>query len=177
MSDAFIGEIRLLPYNFAPQGWASCNGQLIPVSQNQALYFVIGNRYGGDQNNMALPNLQGRTAMGTGSGPGLTPRSVAQNGGEQTVTLNANNMPGHTHGAQGNQIPGTSGSPEGRLIFGGENDRQFLLYKASANPAGLQPMSPQSLQPVGGNQPHNNLQPFLALQFCIALEGTFPQQP
>lgn len=174
MSEPFIGEIRLFPYNFAPVGWSRCDGQYVPVSQNAALYAVIGNTYGGDANNMQLPNLGGSVPMGVGNGPGLTPRALAETVGVAQVTLTANNLPPHRHGAQANITPGTTDAPGNSLLYGGDSDRNFIMYRESPDAGSIVPMSPNALQVSGGGHAHENRQPYLGIQFCIAMDGIFP---
>ena len=177
MADQFVGEIRLLPFMFVPEGWASCNGAQLPVSQNQVLYAVIGNQFGGNTTYFTLPNLQGSAPMGAGNGNGLTPRTLGQSGGAAGVTLLPTQMPTHQHDCTGNGFPGASDTPDNTLLFGGEPDPKFYLYKENPTNQNLVPMSPQALQNSGGNQANANQQPWLAVQFCIALDGAFPVRP
>ncbi len=177
MADPFVGEIRALPYTFVPQGWARCDGQSLPVNQNQVLYAVIGNQFGGNNGNFRLPNLQARTPMGIGSGPGLTPRNMADNGGAATISLTIPQLPAHQHSCNGNAFAGSSDTPSNSAEFGGETDPKFFLYKENPATNSLVPLAPQALTPSGGNLAHENQQPWLALQFCIALDGTFPVRP
>ena len=172
--DPFVAEIRIFPFNFAPKGWAWCNGQLLPLSQNTALFALLGTMYGGDgKSTFALPNLQGSAPMHTGSGPGpgLSQHSQGEQGGSQTVTLLQSEIPVHTHTIRANtdfadlQVP----SPA-RSIARSQNAN---AYKAPAGQPVVQ-MSPQELAPAGGDQPHNNLQPYLTFYFNIALQGVFP---
>jgi microcystin-dependent protein len=162
MTQPFLSEIRIMSFDFAPKGWALCNGQLLPASQNSALFSVIGTTYGGNAVNFALPNLQGRAPISMGSGYVL-----GQNAGEQAHTLNTTEMPSHTHQAYATTVAGSTGSPTGNLL--GATDG---LYGAlPSNPTTLQPATVTS---TGGNEPHNNMQPYLVLNFCIALQGIFP---
>jgi microcystin-dependent protein len=173
MSNPFVAEIRIFAGNFAPKGWALCNGQLMPISQNTALFSLLGTTYGGDgKSNFALPNLQGSAPMQQGQGPGLSLRSLGETGGEQTVTLLQTEMPAHSHGAQGssgsNQTsPANNAWASGSKLGGGN------LY-APTNPSTNVQMNPLATSITGGNLPHNNMPPFLGLTFIIALQGIFP---
>lgn len=173
MSDPFVAEIRIFTGNFAPRGWAQCDGQTLPLSQNTALFSLLGTTYGGDgKSNFKLPNLQGCAPLQAGQGPGLSQRDLGETGGEQAVTLLQSEMAAHPHGATGSsnpadQLPATnnvwaSGSQRGQVVYG------------SAVAANQAPMSPQALSVTGGNQPHNNMPPYLGLTFIIALQGVFP---
>ncbi len=174
MSEPFIAEIRIFAGNFAPRSWAFCNGQLLPVSQNTALFSLIGTTYGGDgRTTTALPNLQGRAPMHPGRGPGLTSRRLGQSGGVETVTLSEAQMPAHSHTMRAD---GSTGGPLG----GGANaaDPVGNYLGASVKYAGGTAAStnmPQ-LTNAGGSQAHNNLQPFLAMNFIIALQGLYPSR-
>ena len=171
MSDPFIGEIRLFGFNFAPQGWAQCNGQLLQISQNTALFSILGVTYGGDgRTTFALPNLQGRSALSAGQGPGLSSRVLGQSGGEAAVTLTSGEIPQHTHTAAASTNLGDQASPANTLWATGAGGRGQNFYASGADVA----MSSQAIGPAGGGQPHNNLPPYLALNFCIALQGVFP---
>lgn len=172
MADPFVAEIRIFPFNFAPRGWAWCNGQLLPLSQNTALFSLLGTTYGGNgKSNFALPDLQGSAAMHPGQGPGLSLHDLGETGGSDNVTLLQSEMPAHTHTVRANadfadvQVP----SPA-RSIARSQNAN---AYKAPVGQPTTQ-MSPQSLATSGGSQPHNNLQPYLTLYFNIALQGIFP---
>jgi microcystin-dependent protein len=171
MSDPFIGEIRLFGFNFAPQGWAQCNGQLLQISQNTALFSILGVTYGGDgRTTFALPNLQGRSALSAGQGPGLSSRVLGQSGGEAAVTLTSGEIPQHTHTAVASTNLGDQASPANTLWATGAGGRGQNFYASGADVA----MSSQAIGAAGGGQPHNNLPPYLALNFCIALQGVFP---
>ena len=163
--DPFVGEIRVVGFNFAPVGWAMCNGQLLSIAQNTALFSLLGTTYGGDgRNTFGLPNLQGCAAMHPGQGPGLTQRLLGENGGTNNETLSQAEMPSHNHelkAASGNATTGTP-STTNTLAAGTVN-----TYGAANN---LVPMG----EVVGGNQPHNNMQPYQVLNFVIALQGIFP---
>ncbi|HEU4414228.1 MAG TPA: tail fiber protein [Candidatus Angelobacter sp.] len=171
MSDQFVAEIRIFPFNFPPKGWAFCDGQLLPISQNTALFSLLGTTYGGDgKSNFALPNLQGSAPMQQGQGPGLSLRDLGEVGGEQSVTLLQTEMPAHNHGAQAG-AGGGQPSPSGNVWASGLKTGPSLYSASGSNNV---QMSPAALSISGGSQPHNNMQPFLALNFCIALLGIFP---
>jgi microcystin-dependent protein len=173
MSDKFVAEIRIFPFNFAPVGWALCNGQLLPISQNTALFSLLGTTYGGDgKSNFALPNMQGNTPMQQGQGPGLSPRFEGEQGGEQSVTLLQTEMPAHAHTAIA-ATGGGQGSPVGNAWASGLKTGPSLYSPPGANSKDVA-MNPLALNIAGGNLPHNNMMPFLTLNFCIALIGTFP---
>ena len=173
MADPFIGEIKLWSLKYAPMGWAYCNGQLLNVQQNPALFAVIGNVYGGDgQTNFALPNLQGRVPMHCGTGPGLTPRSIGQTGGETSVTLTLSQLTSHTHTVNAYTGGGDKGDPVNN-VWAVEGRGKPAVY--STNGPDKQ-MNSQALVAAGGGQLHENQQPYLALNFCIALSGVFPSR-
>jgi microcystin-dependent protein len=164
MSTPFLSEIKIMSFGFAPKGWAQCNGQLMAINQNQALFSLLGTTYGGDGRiNFGLPNLQGRVP--TSYGNGLT---IGQLGGEQNHTLLITELPTHTHNFQGSTNAGNSKTPAGNL-FG-------TLVNTYTAAAALTSLIPSTVSPVGGNQPHQNMQPYLTLNFCIALQGIFPSQ-
>ncbi len=171
MSEPFLGEVRLFPYNFAPRGWAFCQGQLLPINQNQALFSLLGTTYGGDGRvTFALPDLRGRVPLSSGQGPGLSDYTLGQSGGTEAVTLGVNEMPTHSHpvaanGRQSNR-PGPNGRVPGRASAGD-------VYAASGNGA---VMAAETIVPTGGGQPHTNVQPYLAMNYCIALTGIFPSR-
>jgi microcystin-dependent protein len=173
MADPFLAEIRMFPFNFAPKGWAWCNGQLLPISQNTALFSLLGTTYGGDgKSTFALPNLQGSAAMFNGQGPGLSLRDLGEMAGEQNVTLIITEMPIHTHTANG-KVSGGTANPSGE-VWGTSS-----AAKVAANfyaPAAASPVSMNlaALTISGGNQPHNNMMPYLTLYFNIAMQGVFP---
>ena len=174
MSNQFVAEIRIFAGNFAPTGWALCNGQLMPISQNTALFSLLGTTYGGDgKTNFALPNLQGNAPMQQGQGPGLSLRDLGEVGGEQAVTLLDSEMPAHSHGAQAYANAGGKG-PAGNT-WSDPNQRGISAYApSSANNLGNVFMNPQGLSIAGGSLPHNNMMPYLGLTFIIALQGVFP---
>lgn len=172
MADPFVAEIRIFPFNFAPRGWAWCNGQLLPLSQNTALFSLLGTTYGGNgMSNFALPDLQGRMPMQPGQGPGLSLHDLGERGGSDTVTLLVSEIPAHTHGmkaALASDAAVTSASTASAL--GSAPTRAYTTAPAVNTTV----MSPQQLGASGGGQPHNNLPPYLTTYFCIALQGVFP---
>jgi microcystin-dependent protein len=173
MSTPYIGEVRVFGGNFAPVGWALCDGQLLPIAQYDALFALIGTAYGGDgQTTFALPDLRGRVPLHYGSGPGISTRIIGEAGGSETVTLTTDQMPAHTHPPQALATPGSSSVPSGNVWAGVSAG---ALYTAT-DPAPAAPMNSAILQPVGGSQPHANMQPFQCVNFIIALEGIFPTQ-
>ena len=179
MTDAFIGEIRMLPYGYAPVDWAWCDGQLIAIAQNQALFAIIGGTYGGDWRvSMGLPNLKDRTPIGEGQGIGLTNWTLGERGGAAIVTLLHNNLPSHTHTVSGAKKGASSGEPGPTMFMGStKNTTQgpFYAYTAGAG-APTVDTAPQALATAGHTQAHENRQPFLGVHFCIALEGVFPSR-
>lgn len=172
MSDPFVAEIRIFPFNFAPKGWAFCDGQLLSTSQSTALFSLLGTNYGGNgESNFALPNLQGSAVIGQGQGPGLNDYLVGESGGSEFVTLLSTEIPIHSHALQGvtNPPPATGGSPSPSVGMGRPNGG--TVYCAPNN---LGQMSPNAIGLAGGSQPHNNMMPYLTMNFCIALQGIFP---
>jgi microcystin-dependent protein len=175
MADAFLGEIRTFAGNFAPQGWAFCDGQLLSISQNTALFALLGTFYGGDgRTTFALPNLQGRLPLNAGNGAGLSAYTVGDSGGTESVTLAVNQMPAHRHTAQSGNSTGTKNSPDGAVWAAAHSGRVRDTIYATNDPGTAQPMSPNAISTVGGGQPHNNMPPYLVLTFIIALQGIFP---
>ncbi len=171
MADQFVGEIRVVGFNFAPVGWALCNGQVLPISQNTALFSLLGTQYGGDgRTTFALPNLQGYAPMDQGSGPGLTPRTIGETSGETSVTLLLSEIPSHTHSAT-NAASSNADAPTNAIFGGGGRGKQPAYAPPSASTA---PMNGQAIGLAGGNQPHNNMPPYLTMNFIIALQGIFP---
>lgn len=167
MSDAFVAEIRIFGFNFPPTGWAFCDGQLLPISQNTALFALLGTFYGGDgKSTFALPNLQGSVPIHQGQGQGLSEYFIGQQGGSQFVTLLQSEMPFHAHTMTASEELVNENNVTGNLFGAGET--------RYASPAALTPMSFQALAPAGGSLPHNNLMPYLVLNFCIAMQGIFP---
>lgn len=167
MATGYIGEIRMFGFGFAPRNWAFCNGQTLPINQNQALFSLLGTTYGGNgTTNFLLPNLQGRVPLHSGNGAsssGLTPRALGQNGGSETVTLQTTEMPGHTHPVSASTAAPSQGSPAGNLWAQGN-------YSASGGSA----MAAGDIGTAGSGQAHANLSPYLVVNFCIALFGIFP---
>ena len=175
MSEPFLAEIRIVAFNFVPQAWAFCDGQILPISQNTALFSLIGTSYGGNGvSTFALPNLQGSAPMSSGTGAGLTPRVIGETGGETAVTLLTSQMPTHSHAVNCDAATGTASSPIGGVWAATKKGKNAVNHYAAA-PNGTQ-MNPQCLTLLGGNQPHNNLQPYLTLNFIIALQGIFPSR-
>lgn len=170
MADPFIAEIRIFPFNFAPKGWALCDGQLMPISQNTALFSLLGTTYGGDgKSNFALPDLRGSAPMHPGQGPGLSLYDLGQSGGSESVTLLQSEMAGHSHEMRGAaQDPALAkainSAASWSLSQGGG------IYQAAQNTQ----LAPEAVGPAGGDQPHNNMQPYLTFNFNIALQGVFP---
>lgn len=177
MADAYIGEIRIFAGNFAPKGWALCNGQLLPISQNTALFSILGVQYGGDgKTNFALPNLMGSAVMNQGAGPGLTPRTVGQKVGTQTVTLLTTEIPPHTHIPQAIDAVGGVDNPSGNYWAQGPAPSRTAPKPPLYDPTPNVQMSPVALNVTGGSMPHNNMQPFIAQNFIICLQGEFPSR-
>jgi microcystin-dependent protein len=170
MADPFVAEIRIFPFNFAPKGWAWCDGQLLPLSQNTALFSLLGTTYGGNgKSNFALPDLQGRAPMHPGQGPGLSLHDLGETGGSETVTLLESEIPAHSHGMRAyTQDPADLFSPAGNALARSNNGNAW------GTAANLVNLAPESLAPAGGDQPHNNMQPYLTFYFNIALQGVFP---
>jgi microcystin-dependent protein len=163
MSDPFIAELRIMSFNYPPKGWALCNGQLLPINQNQALFSILGTTYGGNgQTTFALPNLRGRVPMHMGNG-----HTEGEAAGSPSVTVNISQMPAHTHFVQASSTNGDVNAPTGHLLAASP------IY---AGPSNFQPLNPLTITNVGNNQPHENRQPYLCLNFCIALQGIFPSR-
>ncbi len=174
MSEPFIAEIRIFAGNFAPRGWAFCNGQLLPIAQNTALFSLIGTTYGGDgRTTTALPNLKGRAPMHPGRGPGLTARRLGQRGGTETVTLTEAQMPNHPHTLRAAVNPGNVRLPSNQVTFARTTGALAYQQDATNN---LVDLAPQAMPNAGGSQPHNNVQPFLVMNFIIALVGLYPSR-
>jgi len=170
MADPFVAEIRIFPFNFAPKGWALCNGQILPIAQNTALFSLLGTTYGGDgKSTFALPNLQGSAPMHPGQGPGLSLHDLGETGGSETVTLLESEIPVHSHSLIASRSDANSQSPVGQLPAVGVGG--IVMYAA---PGAVTSLAPAALTPAGGDQPHNNLQPYLTFYFNIALQGVFP---
>lgn len=174
MANPYLGEIRIFPFGFAPVGWAFCDGQILPISQNTALFSIIGTFYGGNgTSNFGLPNFQGAVPIDAGVGQGLSVRVIGETGGEEDITLLQNELPAHSHsfkafvGRGANNVNSPSAGDSLTTSLGGD------AYVTS-NPVAGQALDPRTLTLAGGNQPHNNLMPYLTLNFCIATSGVFP---
>lgn len=164
MAEPFLSEIRVFSFGFPPKGWALCNGQLLPINQNQALFSLLGTTYGGDGRvNFALPNLQGRVPIHAGNA-----HTLGEVGGAQAHTLTLAELPTHSHLVNATNNPATVNNPTGNVLGTASN-----TYVAPSN---LAAMNPAAISTIGGSQPHLNMQPFLVLNFCIALQGIFPSQ-
>jgi microcystin-dependent protein len=168
MAEPFLGELRLMSFNFAPKGWALCNGQFLPINQNQALFSLLGTMYGGNgQTTFALPDLRGRVPMHVGNG-----HTQGERSGAESVTINIQQLPTHLHVLQASTQAATVGlGPNGNMLA----TARAPAFKEPQG-ASLTTLSPQAVSSVGGSQPHNNMQPYLALNFCIALQGIFPSR-
>jgi microcystin-dependent protein len=167
MSEPFLAEVRIFPYNFAPRGWAFCNGQILPINQNTALFSLLGTTYGGNgQTTFALPNLQGRTPIGFGQGPGLSDYVLGEEGGEEAVTLKTQQLQSHTHSLMASSSAGTTGVPGGSVALA-----------TTAAPVYAPAQNLVTMGTVGGAGPsHENRQPYTVLNFCIAVQGIFPSR-
>jgi microcystin-dependent protein len=169
MSDQFVAEIRIFPFNFPPTGWAFCEGQLMPISQNTALFSLLGTVYGGDgKSTFGLPDMQSNAPMQQGQGQGLSLRDLGEMSGVESVTLLISETPVHNHILQTSDDDANNADPAGRY-YGRGNP----VYVA---PSALNTMAPEVISPIGGGLPHNNMQPYLTLNFCIALQGIYPQR-
>ena len=172
MADPFVAEIRIFPFNFAPKGWAWCDGQLMQISQHTALFSLLGTTYGGDgKSTFALPDLQGRAPMHPGQGPGLSLHDLGEISGSETVTLLESEIPAHSHTFRASQADALERMPGGQMIATGIG---IGMYAAPGPTAQL---SPAMLAPAGSSQPHNNMQPYLTFYYCIALQGVYPPRP
>ncbi|UWP87211.1 tail fiber protein [Dactylosporangium fulvum] len=176
MTEPYIGEIRIFAGNFAPNSWALCDGQVLPIVQNTALFSIIGTAFGGDgQTTFALPDLRGAAPVAAGQGPGLGPYTAGQRGGSASATLTVAELPPHTHTATGAPVRGDRNSPAAaswaEAGLGRVDDRDYGSAPDSTT------MHPAALTPAGNGQPHNNLPPYLVVNFIIALSGIFPQRP
>jgi microcystin-dependent protein len=175
MSEPFLGEIRMFAGNFPPKNWAFCNGQIMPISQNTALFSLLGTNYGGNgSTNFGLPNLQGSVPIHWGQGPGLSNRDIGETGGASTVTLIMTEMAPHSHSPSANNAAGTETAPTNAFwAQSSSRDKQ----NAPGNTTPVVPMAPAALDPVGGSQAHENMAPYLAVSYIIALAGIFPSRP
>jgi microcystin-dependent protein len=173
MSDQFVAEMRIFPFNFPPTGWAFCDGQLMPISQNTALFSLLGTTYGGDgKSTFALPNMQGNAPMQPGQGQGLSLRDLGEMSGVESVTLLISEIPFHTH-----QLLAAGSDPAESNVCTNNALARSKNGNAYTTTLTITQMAPQALAPAGGSLPHNNMQPYLTLNFCIALQGIFPQRP
>lgn len=169
MAEPFIGEIKMVGFNFAPRGYATCDGQLIGIAQNTALFSILGTTYGGNgTTTFALPNFQGRAPMFWGNGPGLTPRVIGETGGTSTVTLLSTQIPFHTHALNGSSSSGSTTNPDS-ATFGTAGRGRSPYYTTLTGPVPMQPLGN-----TGGNSPHENMQPYLTVLIIIATQGVFP---
>lgn len=165
MAEPFLSEIRIFSFNFPPKGWAFCNGQLLPINQNQALFALLGTTYGGNgQTTFALPNLRGQVPIHSGNG-----HTLGETAGESSHTVTQQEMPTHQHLLTASTTDGNTPTPTGNFLGG-------VPAKIYSDPTNLTALSPSSVSNVGGSQPHNNMMPYLVLNFCIALQGIFPSQ-
>jgi len=173
MSSPFIGQLLLAGFNFTPRGYASCSGQMLPISANTALFSLLGTYYGGDgRSTFGLPNLQGNVAIGYGQAAGLSPYDLGQSGGSSTVTLTSSEVPAHSHTAMAAESPADSTVPTGNSLTRSEG---VTIYNNTSPTPPLTPMASGALTPFnGGSQPHNNLMPYLALNWVIAVSGVYP---
>ena len=176
MSETYIGEVRAFGFTFAMRNWAYCDGQILPIQQNAALFSILGTSYGGNgTTTFGLPNLQGNAPMAPGQGPGLSLHDLGETGGSATVTLTPNQVPSHTHGLQGSPRDAEEGTPTAQSSLARSNPG--FVYKQPSGANQPQPMAAGILGgAVGGNAPHNNMMPYLALNFCIALQGIYPSR-
>lgn len=172
MSSPFVAEIRMFGFNFAPTGWAQCNGQLLPISQNTALFSLLGTFYGGDgKSTFALPNLEGSVPLDVGQGNGTSEYFLGQQSGSQFITLLTSEMPLHNHGFWGANETGEQGSLTNNVSLANSVGGSIYQSNSSAN---LANMNFQAITIAGGSLPHNNMQPYLTVNFCIAMQGVFP---
>jgi microcystin-dependent protein len=170
--DPFVAEIRIFPFNFAPKGWALCDGQLLPISQNTALFSLLGTTYGGDgKSTFALPNLQGCAPMHPGQGPGLSLYDLGESSGSETVTLLQSELPAHQHNMMAEAAPANTKAPTSGVSALGRSAGGNAYLPPDGNVA---PMAANMIAPVGSSQPHNNMMPYLTLYFNIALQGVYP---
>ncbi|TCJ12643.1 phage tail protein [Flaviaesturariibacter flavus] len=179
--EPYVGEIKMIGFSYAPDGWLPCDGRLVPITQFQALFSLLGNKYGGDgRTNFGLPDLRGRVPVGIGAGPGLSGIEQGQLGGVESVTLTNSQMPAHNHtfavaNVNGDTTVPVAGASLAVVNTGGREPEQHPAYLASGNPS--IPLNPTTVQPSGGSQPHENRQPFIGTMFIIATNGVFPPRP
>jgi microcystin-dependent protein len=174
MAEPFIGQIITAGFNFAPIGYALCDGQIMSIAQNTALFSLLGTTFGGNgQSTFALPDLRSRVPLHQGQGPGLTDRVMGEESGEETVTLISTEMPMHTHLFATSNVGGAIGTPNGNFLAASSDSNVVSFYRPTSDGSTL---NPQSVGLAGGSQPHNNMQPYLVINFCIALEGIFPSR-
>ncbi|MEM0989037.1 MAG: tail fiber protein [Pseudomonadota bacterium] len=175
MSEPFVGEIRMFGGNFAPRGWAMCDGQLLAVSQNDALFSLLGTIYGGDgRSTFGLPDMRGRLPIHAGTGPGLSPRRLGAKGGSETVTVTPDELPPHTHAFQADGSVGSSASAQGNTVAAVTAGNPYFQVSAQVPP--LTSMASSSVTAVGGSRAHTNLMPFMCVNFIIALVGIYPSR-
>lgn len=179
MADPFVGEIRPFAFNYQPRGWLICNGQQVSVQQYQALYAVVGNSYGGNNQAFNLPDLQGKVPVGMGAGPGLSAWKLGDKYGNEAVALTIDQMPSHTHTANAEQDSATTPNPGGMIVAGVKSGSTGnpKFYKDAPQDQYLVPMNATTIQAVGGGQAHENRQPYQVLNFCICYDGIFPPRP
>jgi microcystin-dependent protein len=172
MADPFVAEIRVFPFSFPPKGWAFCDGQILPISQNTALFSLLGTTYGGDgKSTFALPNMQGNAPMAPGQGPGLSLHDLGEMSGSQTVTLLQTEMPSHSHSLMANIVTGDTNAPSPSVALARSSNATAYQSNSTNN---LVQMAVNVVAPTDGSLPHNNMMPYLTLNFCIALQGVFP---
>jgi microcystin-dependent protein len=174
MAEPFVGQIITTGFNFAPRGYATCDGQILSIAQNTALFSLLGTTFGGNgQTTFALPDLRGRVPIHQGQGPGLTNRTMGEQAGEENHTLISTEMPMHNHLFMTNNVSGALGTPSGNFLSASSDAAVVSLYRPTADGSTL---NPQSIGLAGGSQPHNNMQPYLVISFSIAMEGIFPSR-
>jgi len=172
MADPFVAEIRIFGFKFAPKGWAFCDGQILPISQNTALFSLLGTTYGGDgKSTFALPNMQGNAPMHPGQGQGLSLHDLGETGGSETVTLLESEIPSHSHSFNANAVTGDTNAPGPTVSLARSSNATAYQQNTNQN---IVAMAFQAIGITGGSLPHNNMQPYLTLNFCIALQGVFP---
>jgi microcystin-dependent protein len=170
VTDQFLAEVRIVGFNFPPSGWASCEGQLMPISQNTALFSLLGTFYGGDgKSTFALPNIQDSAVVGSGAGPGLSQRFLGEQSGSQFITLLQSEMPAHTHNVLAQAVPATLGTGTATSTFA-----RSVGGNAYVGVAANTTLSPNAIGIAGGSLPHNNMMPSLTLQYVIAMQGVYP---